>query len=145
MGTTTRMASCRLALFTALVAGILISGCAQPPPPQVYKSKYKSDFASRLDIQINYHTDPNSGYVVVDLYNPRNKPVRLWLVQLQETDGRRISAAERFHIGNEKKHQELFRVPLLEPGLSETFYVEVFDEAGKLILKSDPITNTSDQ
>lgn len=127
-------------VFLILIMGLLINGCAQPPPPKKYHaSNYKSDFGSRLDVAVNYHLQPDSGIVVIDFANPRNKDVRLWLVQTTETDGQRIIAARRFYQGTKKKHQEVFRIPLPESGLSESFYVEVFDIKGALIMTSEPI------
>ena len=126
--------------WLAVVLLLTLVGCAQPPPPKKYHAQTtKTDLATRLDVLVNYHVVDDGGIVVVDLYNPRTSSVRLWLVQLSETDGQRISAARRFYIGSGKKLQEAFRVPMPIQGVVETFYVEVFDDKGRLIMKSEPI------
>jgi hypothetical protein len=118
----------------------LFTGCAQPPKQKSYHAaEYKQEFASRIDLAVNYHLGEDSGIVVVDMFNPRRYNLRLWLVQDSQTDGQRITAAKRFYMGEKKKHQEVFRLPLPEEGLTERFWVEVFDNTGALTMKSEPI------
>ena len=125
----------------AVVLLLTLVGCAQPPPPKkIHAQTTKTDLATRLDVLVNYHVVDDGGIVVVDLYNPRTSVVRLWLVQKSETDGQIITAARRFNMGDSKKLQEAFRVPMAIEGVVETFYVEVFDDKGRLIMKSEPIT-----
>ena len=127
----------------ALVALFALVGCAQPPPAKkLHVQANKTDLGSRIDIQINYHLDTDNGYVVVDLSNPRGGVVRLWLVQVSETDGQRITAARRFYTGSDKKKQEIFKIPLPQKEVVESFYVEIFDTTGRLVLKSEPIKNS---
>jgi len=126
-----------------LLLPILLASCAQAPPiKSVHKSTYKSEFSNRLDIAVNYHRTADSAIVVVDVSNPRGSTLRLWMVQISETDGQRIEASRRFYVGDKKKHQEIFKVPLPQEGVTETFFVGVFDAEGKLVTKSEPITNS---
>lgn len=123
-----------------LAALILWTGCAPVAPPKDYHAaEFKSDLKSRIDISVNYHLQPDSGIVVVGVGNPRARSLRLWLVQTTSTDGQRIVAARRFYQGADKKIQEIFKIPLPETGLKETFFVEAFDETGTLIITSEPI------
>jgi hypothetical protein len=120
----------------------LFTGCAQPPKQKSYHAaEYKQEFASRIDLAVNYHLGEDSGIVVVDMFNPRRHDLRLWLVQDSQTDGQRITAAKRFYSGDKRKHQEVFRVPLPQEGLIESFYVEALKPDGELLLKSEPIVN----
>lgn len=128
-------------IIGVIIVSITLAGCATPPP-QTHKANYKSDFAARLDVAVNYHLESDGGIVVVDLYNPRSSVIRLWLVQSSVTDGQSIVASRRFYEGKKKKHQEVFRTPLPLKGITEAFFVEVFDINGKLILKSEPITHS---
>jgi len=123
--------------------GLTLVGCAQPPLPKDYHvSNYQSNLGKRLDISVNYHLNGTGAIVVVDIANPRGYDYRYWMVQVSATDGQRVIAARRFYQGAAKKHQEIFRLPLPEEGLTETFYVEVFDIKGTLVMKSEPIKNS---
>lgn len=144
MDNNNRSFNLRIAWLVCLaVVGLCgLQSCATPPPTKsIYKSNYKSNLSTRLDISVNYHGNDDTGIVVVDISNPRAYDYRYWLVQLSETDGQRISAARRFYHGNKKKHQEVFKVPGALEGVTENFYVEVFDNKGALIMKSEPIIN----
>ena len=121
----------------------LLNGCAQPPPKQVHRANYKSDFGKRLDISVNYHITLDTALVVVDISNPRNNLYRYWLVQVSSTDGQIITASRRVFTGEDKTKQLVFRLPLPIEGVSEAFHVEVFDEQGELVMASDPITHSS--
>ena len=124
-----------------VVVLFLLVGCAAPPPKVLHATKYKTDLGSRIDLVVHYHSEPDTGIVVIDISNPRSSDTRYWLVQTSETDGQRIIAARRFYSGTKTKHQEVFRVPLPLEGITESFYVEALTVNGKLILKSEPITN----
>ena len=127
-------------ISVALLAAALLAGCAAPPPPKSYhQSNYKSDLGRRLDIAVNYHLSDNGGLVVVDVSNSRGISYRYWLVQTSTVDGEYILRSSRFYSGNKKKHQEVFKVPLPEEGIKQTFFVEVYDKDGKLAMKSEPI------
>ena len=125
-----------------VVVLFLLVGCAAPPPKTLHATKFKTDLRTRIDLAVNYHLEQDSGIVVVDCSNMDSRELRLWLVQTSETDGQIITAARRFYSGNKKKHQEVFRVPLPLEGITESFYVEALTKDGKLILKSEPITNS---
>ena len=120
----------------------LFTGCAQPPPKSYHAQTAKTDLSSRLDVIVNYHLDPVSAIVVVDISNPRGVRYRYWLVQISTTDGQIISASRRFHTGSEKIKQMIFKVPLPDPEVTEAFHVEVFDDKGKLVMSSEPINNS---
>lgn len=127
----------------ALICIIALSSCAQPPPKRTsHAATYKTELATRLDLAVNYHLEADGGIVVIDMSNPRGYDIRLWLIQVSQTDGQKIIAARRFYSGTKKKHQEIFRVPLPQAGITESFYIEAFKPDGKLLMKSEPIINT---
>ena len=127
--------------WLAVVLLLTLAGCAQPPKV-IHATKYKTDLASRIDLVVHYHSEPDTGIVVVDISNPRSSDTRYWLVQTSSTDGQVITAARRFHSGTKAKHQEVFRVPLPLEGITESFYVEALTTECKLTMKSEPITNS---
>lgn len=120
---------------------VILNGCAQPPPKDYHKSQYKSDFGKRLDIAVHYHLTLNDAIVVVDLSNPRRTNYRYWLVQVSSTDGHIVSSSRRVFTGEDETKQLVFRLPLPVEGVEEAFHVEVFDNTGARIMRSEPITN----
>ena len=126
----------------AILLLVVLAGCAQPPPQQHHKSNYKSDLGKRLDIHVNYHLTVDTAIVVLDISNPRSHLYRYWLVQVSATDGQIISASRRVFTGEDKTKQLVFRLPLPIEGVTETFHVEVFDNEGKLVMSSEPISNS---
>ena len=130
--------------WLAVVLLLTLAGCAQPPKV-IHATKFKTDLASSITLAVNYHLEQDSGIVVVDCSNMDSRELRLWLVQTSETDGQVITAARRFYSGAKRKHQEVFRVPLPLEGITESFYVEALTKDGKLILKSEPITNNAQE
>ena len=125
---------------------LLFIGCAQPPTNKYVKqTTHKTDFGSGIDLAVSYHQQSDGSIIVADASNLRNRTIRLWLVHLQEMDGQRISRAIRYYEGADKTVREVFRVPPIESGLTETFWTEAFGPGGELLIKSEPITNQSDQ
>lgn len=121
----------------------LMGGCA-PQYIETIKQEQKTDFGAGIDVTVSYHKQAAGGIVVADLYNHQKKQLAAWFIHLQETDGQKVSRSIRYYQGADQKKREVFQVPILESGLIEVFQLEVFDEAGSLLIKSDPIRNTSE-
>lgn len=138
-----RRFSCRMALCAALVAGLL-SGCAQPQyTDPTIKRETKTDFGSGIDLAVSYHGQPDGGVVVTDIYNQRARMVRAWFWHQQETDGQKVLRGIRYYEGDKIKHREVFQIPPADDGLTEVFWIEVYEEEGKKLTESKPIRNTA--
>lgn len=136
------MAPSSMAIYTALVAGILICGCAQPPPTAKVQQNVKTDFGSGIDLAVSVHSQPDTTIVVLDCTNLRQRNIRLWFSHKQETDGQVVSRSVRYYEGTDKSHREVFRVQPIENDIIESFWIEVFDGIkGALIIQSQPVIN----
>jgi hypothetical protein len=132
----------RLGLFILMVG--TLNGCAQPEYTAI-KQETKVDFGSGLDLAISHHDRPDGGIVVADMFNQRERLVRVWFWHQQQTDNQKVIRGIMYYEGDKIKHREVFQVPPAEEGLTERFWVEAFDKEGKLLIQSKPIVNSNSQ
>ena len=128
-----------------IVILLLITGCAQPRKNNnTHLSQIENDLASGIAVVLDYVSDGSRTIVIVDVDNSRGDFVDLWFVQENKTLGQRTLSAKRFYTGNSVLEQRTFRVPVAQPGISETIYVEVFDVKGTLLFRTEPIINSKE-
>lgn len=130
-------------LLRAILVLLLLSGCQQQSKAQkTHLSQIENDFASGVNVVLDYVSDGDRTFIIVDVDNRQGKFVDLWLVQQSATIGQKTMSSRRFYTGNSTLTQKTFRVQMSEPGITETIYVEVFDGKGLLLFETQPISNT---
>lgn len=108
----------------------------------VHLSQIQNDFASGVNVVLDYVSDGSRTFIIVDVDNRKGKFIDLWFVQNNKTIGQKTMSSRRFYTGNSTLTQKTFRVPISDSGVTETIYVEVFDKSGALLFKTEPITNS---
>ena len=128
-----------------LAAFILaLAGCAQPQQGYVKKLETKTDFASGIDVSASYHGRDDGAIVVCDLFNQRGRSIRSWFWHRQQTDNQQVLRGIMYYEGNQTKKREVFKIPPAEAGLTETFWLEIYDaKEGKKLIESKPISSTA--
>lgn len=130
-------------LFLCLCLLMTLSAC-QPANQnqQTHLSQLQNDFASGVNVVLDYVSDTRRTIVVCDVDNQQGVFIDLWLVQENSTLGQRTMSARRFYTGNSKVTQKVFRLPVGRPGITESIHVEVLDKEGQLVFSTEPITNS---
>lgn len=122
----------------------IVSGCAtQGPTTDESISQIQGDFATRLNIVVDYLASDSRTWLVVDIENPRALAIEAWLIQKNITPGQWASSGERFYTGNSKLEQRTFRLEGAKPDIIKSIHIEVFDKAGKPLMVTEPIITNS--
>ena len=123
---------------------VFMGGCATTGPTNDEAvSQLSGNFATNLNIVVDYLASNNRVWLVVDIENPRAIPLEAWLIQKNITPGQWASSGERFYSGNDKLKQTTFRLDVPKPGIEKVINVEVFDEKGNPLMVTEPIITNS--
>lgn len=129
----------RVILTLFLVLSLFLGACAQAPHIKQV-SHYKTDIASRIDLNVTYDS---RGEVAVYMSNPREQDVRLWLVQEYKTPEERVLRETQIYKGLTKVLHKIYRIPMRDSEINGTLYVRVLNTNGVVVLTSATIETSS--
>ena len=124
-----------------LVLLVTLSACAQPPRINTV-SHYKTDFASRLDINVSYEQVDNKSFASVFMGNPKKTDVLLWMVLKRTVPGELVLRETLVYEGNDKSLHKIYRLPMGETGTTGTLYIKVLNSDNRELLRS-PVVDIS--
>ena len=124
-----------------LVLLVTLSACAQPQHIKTV-SHYKTDFASRLDINVSYEQVDNKSFASVFMGNPKKTDVLLWMVLKRTVPGELVLRETLVYEGNDKSLHKIYRLPMGETGTTGTLYIKVLNSDNRELLRS-PVVDIS--
>ena len=140
MGPYKGVAQGRLVLLAALMAGVLISGCAQPQNTTKHAANQQQDLRTRTAVRLDYFSDDGGCVLVAVANNPRRDIIRLWLSQSFSTDGQRTSSEQRYYVGQEEVIKQMFRLDCAAVGVTHSMRVDAYNAQGEKIFTTKEIT-----
>ena len=123
-------------ILLALIMCVVLSSCAQPPPPKAYISKYKNDFASLTELNVAYE-EPDT--MALYFKNPKGTQVYLWLILNHSVPEERITRETLVYSGNKKSLHKVYRLPQGTDGIEGNLYVRALGIDGQELIRSEAI------
>ena len=128
--------------WVMLVLLVTLSACAQPPHIST-QSHYKTDFASRLDINISYETIDNESFASVFMGNPKGTQVFLWMVLNHSIPGEKVNRETLVYKGSDKSLHKIYRLPMGETGTTGTLFIKVLNINDLELIRSQVVDISS--
>jgi len=115
---------------------VVISSCAQPPPPKKYVRNYNHDVVSRTELNVAYEA-PDT--MALYFKNPKGTQVWLWLILNHSVPEERITRETLVYQGTEKSLHKLYRLPQGTDGIEGSLYVRALNLDGQELIRSKAI------
>jgi len=124
------------------VVALSMVACA-PIPQDTTKelSTTTSDFGTGINAAVDYITDGDRTFVIIDLDNPNGRLVEVWLSQTYKSVGAESIRKRRIVTTNSRTQRQTIRASKLERGVIEIIQFEIFDSKGNSLFKTEPIEN----
>lgn len=130
----------RLLILIAVM--ILSVGCAQQPISSIDQTtQIKNDFATGLGVMVDYVTDGERTFIILDVDNPNRKSLEIWFNQTYAGIGAETIRKRRLITSSNSQIQQTIRASKLEEGVKEIIVFEILDTKGNVLIKSEPIEN----
>ncbi len=127
-------------LALAVTLALVLSSCAQPPPPKKYVSKYTNDFASRLELNVTYEEPDTMG---VYMKNAKRTQLKLWLILNHSVPGERVLRETLVYEGNKMTLHKVYRLPQGTDGIEGSLYLKALNANGQELIRSETIRLSS--
>lgn len=128
-------------LYIPLVSLILFGCQHNTMDTMTHIQDNKYDFATGVNAVVDYVSDGERTFVILNITNPKRTGLDIWLDQTYLSMGAETSRKKRLLTSSKSKIEKTIKAPVLEKGVKELIVFEIFDREGNTLFKTEPIEN----